>query len=54
MEKQIGPSEKVGVAILAFVLGWLIANGKQKAQWVRLLDILVYGPFYFGSLLIPE
>lgn len=32
------------------VFGWITATGKDKAQWVRLVDVFVYGPFliYIG------
>ncbi len=32
--------------IIAFsVVGWAFATGSGKAQWVRLVDILLYGPY---------
>ena len=31
--------------ILFSVLGWILATGSGKAQWVRLVDILLYGPY---------
>lgn len=27
------------------VIGWFLATGKEKTQWVRLIDIFVYGPY---------
>lgn len=26
-------------------IGWILATGKSKTQWVRLVDIFIYGPF---------
>ncbi len=32
--------------IIAFsVVGWALATGTGKAQWVRLVDVLLYGPY---------
>jgi len=31
--------------ILFLVIGWLSATGFEKGQYVRLLDILLYGPY---------
>ena len=31
--------------ILFGILGWYLATGTSKTQWVRLVDILLYGPF---------
>ncbi len=31
--------------ILFSVVGWAFATGSGKAQWVRLVDILLYGPY---------
>jgi hypothetical protein len=31
--------------ILFLVIGWLLATGLDKGQYVRLLDILLYGPY---------
>ena len=30
---------------LFLVIGWLLATGTGKTQWVRLVDILIYGPY---------
>ena len=31
--------------ILFSVVGWILATGSGKAQWVRLVDVLLYGPY---------
>lgn len=31
------------LSILFFIIGWISTNGK-KSQYVRLLDIFIYGP----------
>jgi hypothetical protein len=31
--------------ILFSVLGWILATGSGKAQWVRVADVLIYGPY---------
>ncbi len=32
--------------IIAFsVVGWILATGSGKAQWVRLVDVFLYGPY---------
>ena len=31
--------------ILFSVIGWILATGSGKAQWVRLVDVLLYGPY---------
>ncbi len=36
---------KILVAVAAGAVGWILAPGRSKAQWVRLLDVFVYGPF---------
>jgi hypothetical protein len=30
---------------LFLAMGWLLATGTGKTQWVRLVDILIYGPY---------
>ena len=25
--------------------GWIFATGSQKTQWVRLVDVFIYGPY---------
>jgi hypothetical protein len=27
------------------LLGWILANGNSKTQYVRLLDVFIYGPY---------
>ncbi len=36
---------KLSVILLFGILGWILASGSGKAQWVRLLDIFLYGPY---------
>ena len=32
--------------IIAFsIIGWALATGSSKTQWVRLADIFLYGPY---------
>jgi cbb3-type cytochrome oxidase subunit 3 len=31
--------------IVFLYAGWYFATGTQKTQWVRLIDIFVYGPY---------
>jgi hypothetical protein len=32
--------------ILFLVIGWLLATGVDKGQYVRLFDVLLYGPYF--------
>lgn len=34
----------LGVAFFLLV-GWWLASGAGKTQWVRLIDVFVYGPY---------
>jgi hypothetical protein len=43
-EKQI-PHLLILLSIVFAILGWMLANGKSKTQYVRLIDIFVYGPY---------
>ena len=43
-EKQL-PHLLILLSIVFAILGWLLANGKSKTQYVRLIDIFVYGPY---------
>ena len=31
--------------IIFAILGWALANGQSKTQYVRLVDIFIYGPY---------
>jgi hypothetical protein len=31
--------------IIFAAIGWILATGVQKSQYVRLIDILLYGPY---------
>ena len=43
-DKQI-PYLLILLSILFSILGWILANGTSKTQYVRLLDIFIYGPY---------
>lgn len=34
----------VGLVVF-FLVGWALASGGGKAQWVRLVDVFLYGPY---------
>jgi hypothetical protein len=38
------------IIIISGALGWILATGFQKAQYVRIIDVLLYGPYliYLG------
>ena len=31
--------------IVFFIIGWVFATGTSKTQYVRLIDVLIYGPY---------
>ena len=31
--------------LLFLAVGWFLATGSSKTQWVRLVDVLLYGPY---------
>lgn len=31
--------------VLFAIIGWLLANGQAKAQYVRCIDVFIYGPY---------
>jgi intracellular septation protein A len=33
------------LSIIFAILGWVLANGQSKTQYVRLVDIFIYGPY---------
>ena len=43
-EKQI-PYLLIVLSIVFSIIGWVLSNGQSKAQYVRLLDIFIYGPY---------
>jgi hypothetical protein len=43
-EKQI-PYLLIVLSIVFAIIGWFLANGKSKTQYVRLIDIFIYGPY---------
>lgn len=42
--EQIKKQWVVGL-LLFFAVGWFLATGSSKTQWVRLVDVLLYGPY---------
>ena len=43
-DKQI-PYLLIVLSISFALLGWFLANGSSKTQYVRLIDIFIYGPY---------
>lgn len=43
-EKQL-PYLLVGLSVISAILGWYLANGQSKSQYVRLIDVFIYGPY---------
>ena len=43
-EKHI-PYFLILLSIIFSILGWFLANGSSKTQYVRLVDIFIYGPY---------
>jgi hypothetical protein len=43
-EKQI-PYLLILLSIVFAILGWYLANGESKTQYVRLVDVFIYGPY---------
>ncbi len=43
-EKQI-PYLLIVFSIVFAIIGWFLANGQSKTQYVRLIDIFIYGPY---------
>jgi hypothetical protein len=43
-EKQL-PYLLVGLSVISAILGWSLANGESKSQYVRLIDVFIYGPY---------
>jgi hypothetical protein len=33
------------LSIIFSILGWILATGNSKTQYVRLLDVFIYGPY---------
>lgn len=33
------------LSIIFALLGWILANGNSKTQYVRLVDVFIYGPY---------
>lgn len=44
---------KILMAIAAGAIGWILAPGRSKAQWVRLVDVFFYGPFLLALAAWP-
>jgi hypothetical protein len=43
-DKKI-PYLLIVLSIIFAILGWILANGQSKTQYVRLVDIFIYGPY---------
>ena len=43
-EKQI-PYLLILLSIVFAILGWSLSNGQSKTQYVRLVDVFIYGPY---------
>lgn len=43
-DKQI-PYLLITLSIIFAILGWILANGNSKTQYVRLIDVFIYGPY---------
>jgi|688.fasta_scaffold1590604_2 hypothetical protein len=46
----LNKDKKVAYLLITFslvfaLIGWITANGNSKTQYVRLFDILLYGPY---------
>ncbi len=44
---------KILMAVAAGAIGWILAPERSKAQWVRLVDVFVYGPFLLALAVLP-
>jgi len=45
MNLGVGSKHLPYAIILFSVIGWILATGSGKAQWVRLVDVFLYGPY---------
>ena len=43
-EKQI-PYLLIVLSVVFSIIGWFTSNGQSKTQYVRLVDIFIYGPY---------
>lgn len=43
-EKQI-PYLLIVLSLVFSIIGWVLSNGESKTQYVRLVDIFIYGPY---------
>ena len=43
-EKQI-PYLLIVLSVVFSIIGWFSANAESKTQYVRLIDIFIYGPY---------
>ena len=43
-EKQI-PYLLIVLSVVFSIIGWFMSNGHSKTQYVRLVDIFIYGPY---------
>lgn len=44
---------KILMVVAAGAIGWIFAGELNKVQWVRLLDVFVYGPFMLAVAFWP-
>jgi len=35
----------IGLSVIFIIIGWIAANGESKSQYVRLIDVFIYGPY---------
>ena len=43
-EKNI-PYLLISLSIIFSIMGWILATGNSKTQYVRLIDVFIYGPY---------
>ena len=43
-EKQT-PYLLIVLSVVFSIIGWVLSNGESKTQYVRLIDIFIYGPY---------
>jgi hypothetical protein len=40
--------------VICLLVGWVVASGKGKHQWVRLIDVFLYGPLLLLFVFVPH
>lgn len=43
-EKRI-PYLLIVLSVVFSIIGWFMSNGQSKTQYVRLIDLFIYGPY---------